>query len=247
MIRNTLRNLRSSSSRRVARLRDGVRYRGSERFCPVCERSWRRFKPFGDPPRADAQCPRCGSLERHRLLSLFLRQRTDLFDGRPRKMLHVAPEPCLEPVFEAALGSGYFTADLLDPRARLRMDVEAIDLPDGTFDIVYCSHVLEHVSDDRKALREFRRVLDRSGWAILLVPILRESTYEDPSIDTPAGRRRHFGQEDHVRVYGRDYPDRLREAGFHVDVTRVPDLASPEEATRMGLTEASGDIYYCTR
>jgi SAM-dependent methyltransferase len=247
MIRNTLRNLRSSSSRRVARLRDGVRYRGSGRFCPVCERAWRRFKPFGDPPRADAQCPHCGSLERHRLLSLFLRQRTDLFDGRPRKMLHVAPEPCLEPVFEAALGSGYFTADLLDPRARLRMDVEAIDLPDGTFDIVYCSHVLEHVPDDRKALGEFHRVLDESGWAILLVPILRESTYEDPTIDTPEGRRRHFGQEDHVRVYGRDYPDRLRGAGFHVEVARVPDLASPAEATRMGLSEAAGDIFYCTR
>jgi SAM-dependent methyltransferase len=172
---------------------------------------------------------------------------TDLFDGRHKKVLHVAPERCFEGRLKAALGADYLTTDLLDPHVMERMDITEIRYPDESFDVIYCSHVLEHVPDDRKAMREFRRVLKKSGWAVLLVPITTESTVEDPSITDPAERLRLFGQDDHVRRYGPDYLDRLREAGFDVRVSAVPDVASREEAIQMGLTPPAGEIYHCRR
>ncbi|HEX2076857.1 MAG TPA: methyltransferase domain-containing protein [Longimicrobium sp.] len=222
-------------------------YRGTGRWCPVCEKSSSRFKPFGNPPRADAMCPHCGALERHRLAWLYLQRRTDLFDGRPRRVLHVAPELCLEPRLRRRLRGGYLTADLDSPRAAARMDVTDIRHPDESFDVIFCSHVLEHVPDDRRAMAEFFRVLRRGGWAILLVPITADATYEDPTVVDPAERLRLFGQEDHVRRYGPDYVDRLRQAGFEVATTRVTDLVSADDAVRMALTPAAGDIFHCTR
>ena len=129
----------------------------------------------------------------------------------------------------------------------VKMDITNIDYPDQSFDVIYCSNVLEHVQDDRKAMREFYRTLKSNGWAILLVPITVEETYEDPSIIEPKERLKVFGQEDHVRRYGPDFADRLREAGFSVEVTEVNDLVQNNEAVRMGLTPASGEIYYCTK
>lgn len=234
----------------LRRVRDAVAalpYRGTGRWCPVCGKSARAFKPYGIVPRPDAQCPHCGALERHRLAWLYLQQRTNLFDGRPRQMLHVAPELCFQPRLRRKLGEGYLTADLDSPRAAVRMDITDIRYPDASFDVILCSHVLEHVPDDRRAMREFHRVLRPDGWAILLVPITAERTFEDPSVTDPAERLRLFGQEDHVRQYGPDYVDRLREAGFEVSTTRVPDLVSPEDAGRMALTSAAGDIFHCTR
>lgn len=222
-------------------------YRGTGRWCPVCERSSSRFREFGNPPRADAQCPRCGALERHRLVWLYFQRRTDLFDGRPKRVLHVAPELCLQPRLRRRLGSGYLTADLESPRAAVRMDVTDIRYPDESFDVVFCSHVLEHVPDDRRAMREFFRVLKGGGWAILLVPITAAATFEDPAVTDPAERLRLFGQEDHVRRYGPDYVDRLREAGFAVSTTGIADLASPDDIVRMALTPAAGDIFHCTK
>jgi SAM-dependent methyltransferase len=160
-------------------------------------------------------------------------------------MLHVAPEECLEKRFRRRLGAGYVTADLLNPRVMVSMDVTNIQYANHSFDVISCSHVFEHVVDDRKAMREFRRVLKPGGWAILNVPITVERTFEDPSVIDPAERLRLFGQEDHVRCYGPDYVDRLREAGFTVEVTTVADLVPVETATQMGLTEASGEIYTC--
>jgi ubiquinone/menaquinone biosynthesis C-methylase UbiE len=127
------------------------------------------------------------------------------------------------------------------------MDVTDIKYPDESFDVVYCSHVLEHVQEDKKAMREFYRILKRDGWAILLVPITAEETFEDPSIIESQERLKAFGQEDHVRRYGPDYVSRLREAGFRVEVTKVHDLVQQDEAIRMGLTPASGEIYFCTK
>jgi predicted SAM-dependent methyltransferase len=174
--------------------------------------------------------------------------RTNLLDGAPKKMLHVAPEQCFEPKLARQLGDDYLTADLFDARTMVKMDVTRIEYPDESFDINYCSHVLEHVQDDRKAMGEFFRVLKDTGWAILLVPITVERTFEDPSIVEPEARLKAFGQEDHVRSYGPDYVDRLREAGFKVEVTRVEDLVRDDEAVRMGLTTtAAGEIYYCTK
>lgn len=221
-------------------------YSGNARFCPVCEKSSSRFHKHGIAQREDARCGRCGALERHRLLWWYLANRTDLFDGIQRKMLHVAPEPCFEPRFRKHLRNNYITADLFDPSAMVKMDVTDIQFPAESFDVIYCSHVLEHVPDDRGAMREFRRILKKTGWAILLVPITADVTFEDPSITEPKRRLEAFGQEDHVRKYGPDYIGRLREAGFKVEMSEVKDLVGTEAAIRMGLTPAAGQIYFCS-
>jgi hypothetical protein len=132
-----------------------VPYYGTQRFCPVCGKFSRRFVRHGLVPREDARCVHCGALERHRLLWLYLQRKTDLFKPPKRKTLHVAPEPCLETHFRERLGDAYVTADLQDPHAMMRMDITNIHLPDAAFDVIYCSHVLEHVIDDKKAIREF--------------------------------------------------------------------------------------------
>ncbi len=223
-------------------------YLGRHRYCPICERSARVFLPFGVIPRTDAMCPFCGSLERHRLVWRYFTDCTDLFDPRPKKMLHVAPERCLEARFKKKIGLSYLTADLLDPEVMEKMDITAIQHPADSFDVIYCSHVLEHVADDRKAMREFRRVLRSTGWAVLLVPISAERTIEDPSITDPAERLRLFGQEDHVRRYGPDYVDRLHEVGFKVKCLSVSDFLTEEEAVRMAVGSGqAGQIFHCTK
>jgi len=236
-----------NSLRRVRDVARAVPYYGNGRFCPVCGKSSRRFRKFGLVPREDAQCVHCGALERHRFLWLYLSKQTDFLDGTPKNMLHIAPESCFESKFKERLGDNYLTADLFNPRAMVKMDITNIEYADGSFDVIYCSHVLEHVQDDKRAMREFFRVLKNDGWAILLVPITSERTFEDPSIVDPVERLKYFGQKDHVRRYGRDYVDRLREAGFSVEVTKVNDLVQSDEAVRMGLTPASSEIYLCTK
>lgn len=224
-----------------------VLYHGKARWCPVCEKTSRKFLKFGLVPRKEARCVHCGALERHRLIWLFFKRRTNLFDAKPKTVLHVAPEECLEARLRNHLGDHYITADLLDPGAMIKMDIADIQYPDNHFDVIYCSHVLEHVPDDRRAMREFFRVLKPDGWAILLVPVTSDKTFEDPSITDPPERLKVFGQEDHVRRYGPDYVDRLREAGFDVEISRASDMFDEEDILRMGLTPAGGEIYYCTK
>jgi SAM-dependent methyltransferase len=159
----------------------------------------------------------------------------------------VAPERCFVPHLRPILGTGYVTADLQNP-ADFQWDVTAIPQPDASFDVIYCSHVLEHVLADRKAMSEFYRVLKPGGWAVLNVPITDERTFEDPTVTDPAERLRLFGQKDHVRRYGPDYVDRLREAGFHVEVFTPADLFSAAEIERLALgTNAAGEVFYCTK
>lgn len=222
----------------------GAWYRGRGRWCPVCGQSSRKFRP--GVARENVRCARCGAMERHRLVWLYFTHRTDLFDGRPKRVLHVAPEQCFEGRLRHRLGAGYLTADLLDPHVMERMDITRIPYPDESFDVIYCSHVLEHVEDDRGAMKEFRRVLKPSGWAILLVPITADKTFEDSTIVQPSDRLRVFGQHDHVRRYGPDYVERLRQAGFDVQVTPASDIVPADQAALMGLTRA-GAIYFCTR
>lgn len=222
-------------------------YHGKDRLCPICGHSSRKFGASGSPPRPDAQCMFCGALERHRLVWHYFEAKTNLFDEKPKKVLHVAPEKFFEKRLRKRLGKNYITADLFDPQAMVKMDVTDIQYPDNYFDVIYCSHVLEHVLDDRKAMREFYRTLKPGGWAILLVPITTETTFEDPTIVNPSDRLRVFGQGDHVRRYGADYVDRLRESGFNVKVSYASDLLQDAEIEKMGLTLASGEIYYCTK
>lgn len=224
-------------------------FKGGNRYCPVCEKSSRKFLDFGNPLRSDARCVHCNSLERHRLAWLYFDKQTDLFDGITKKMLHVAPEEAFQKPLSKRLGKGYLTADLFNPEAMVKMDITDIQYPDNTFNVIYCSHVLEHVPDDKKAMREFYRVLKPGGWAILLVPILDGPTYEDDSISDPQERLKAFGQEDHVRKYGTDgvYLHRLKESGFTVQVIAPSDFLDSEQIEKMGITDAAQEIYYCTK
>ena len=200
----------------------GLFYIGRGREGPVCGARRRRFLPYGYVvSREDALCPNCLALERHRLLWLWLQRQSDLFDERPR-LLHIAPEACLmrrlKPCY-AACADRYVTADLESPLADLHFDVQRIPLPDASFDVLICNHLLEHVADDRLALRELHRILRPGGWGILLSPVerTRAHTYEDDTVTDPEERTRIFGQYDHRRIYGADYADRLRAAGFEAD------------------------------
>ncbi len=220
---------------------------GVKRYCPVCGKLSKRFAEFGIVPREDAKCMWCGALERHRLVWLYFKKMTDLFDGRPKSVLHIAPERMFERLLKHQFSSGYLTADISDSTAMVRMDITHIDYAEDTFDVIYCSHVLEHVLNDRQAIHELHRVLKLDGWAVLLVPITTDRTFEDPSVTNPSERFKLFGQEDHVRRYGPDFVDRLSEAGFKVKVIAASDFLNEEEIKYMGITDAAGQIYYCTK
>ena len=220
-------------------------YIGNAVVCPCCGGHFRRFLPAGyDVVRPYALCPFCGTVERHRLLWLYLRNHTNLFQDC-LKVLHFAPEYILEQKFRRCSNLDYITADLNNP-AMLKVDITDIPLPDATFDVVLCSHVLEHVPDDRKAMRELCRILKPGGWAILLVPIEldRATTFEDPTVTDPQERLRLFNQTDHVRIYGRDYVERLEEAGLTVRQDHPVREFSPSLVQRYGLKDEP--IFFCT-
>ena len=227
----------------------GLLYVGRGKECPVCGCRRRRFLPYGYvTPRDNALCPRCLSLERHRLLWLWLVRESDLGRGAmalPR-MLHIAPELSLMRRFSkmyAREAERYVTADLESPLADMHFDVQEIPLEDGAFDVVICNHIMEHVEDDRRAMRELHRILRRGGWGVVLSPVEREReyTFEDDSITDREERTRIFGQYDHRRIYGRDYADRLREAGFEVLV--IPYYEAFTEAERALYALTDEDLY----
>ena len=218
----------------------GLLYRGRRVQCPVCGHRFRRFLPYDYvTSRANALCPHCLSLERHRLLWLYLTRETDLFEQLPR-LLHIAPEVCLmrhlKPRYAKA-AMQYVTADLESPLADLHFDIQQIPLADESFDVVICNHLMEHVLDDRQAMRELHRILRKGGWGVLLSPVDldRATTFEDDSITDPQERTRIFGQYDHRRLYGNDFAERLREAGFRVCDLDYAAALSDAERTLFAL------------
>lgn len=217
-------------------------YRGDRHECPICDSRIGRLLPMGK--RDSARCPVCGSLERHRLIWLYCRTNTDLFSCRPRRLLHVAPEPCLSRKLMRTPGLEYIRSDFAGTRTTLQLDVTAIPFRDASFDAILCNHVLEHVPDDRRAMRELLRVLKPGGWAIMQVPIKGKTTLEDPAITSAEARALHYGQDDHVRQYGLDYEDRLREAGFLVDRIAYAPKLSLNERRRYGLMDEE-ELYRC--
>jgi SAM-dependent methyltransferase len=166
---------------------------------------------------------------------MFLSSRPQLLEGT-RRLLHIAPEPIMAGLFQSLPDIHYISADLMAD-TDVRLDITALPFADGALDAVVCNHVLEHVPDDRAAMREFRRVLSPRGWAILQSPLdqRRAVTFEDFSVQDPAERERVFGQYDHVRIYGRDYFDRLTTAGFRVEAVPFADLLGAETAARNAL------------
>lgn len=216
-------------------------------YCPICETRAAGFLAHGRIPRLNALCPGCGLLERHRIAWLYFQRKTDLLDGTEKQVLHIAPEGRFQRRMKSKLGAGYLSGDLFDPAAMVKMDIMDIQYPDASFDVIYCGHVLEHVDDDRQAMREFHRVLRPDGWAVLMVPITAERTFEDPSIKDPAERLRLFGQEDHVRCYGPDFTDRLRDAGFDVDMVKPSEFIEAHELQSMALTPSARPIFHCVK
>ena len=221
-------------------------------YCPCCYASYITFLPAGIEKRANAKCLKCGSLERHRALWLFLHQHTKIFSTKNR-ILHIAPEIQLYKAFSKNKNIDYHPIDLSPENYRygaktIAMDVTALKYPVDSFDVVICNHVLEHIPDDKTALREIYRVLCDGGWAILNVPVHKErdQTYEDFTITDPVQRKILFGQPDHVRVYGKDYITRLQDAGFHVEVNKFIDMYSHNEQFRYGIVPQE-EIYYCSK
>ena len=216
----------------------GLLYLGKGKQCPLCGCQRRKFLPYGYvTPRENALCPNCLSLERHRLLWLWLVRESDIGRGAMAlpKMLHIAPEVALMRKFRkmyASTPDRYVTADLESPLADMHFDVQQIPLEAESFDAIICNHIMEHVEDDGKALRELYRIMRRGGWGVILSPVEleREKTFEDDTITDPAERTRIFGQYDHRRIYGRDYAARLREAGFEVyDIDYKNELSKAEQ------------------
>ena len=208
--------------------------RGKKYEDPIDGKTFRKFLPYGyGTPRANVLSPSTLSLERHRLLWLYLTRETDFF-SKPLKVLHVAPEQAFYKRFKNQKNLTYITTDLYSPLADVKADLCALPFEDDSFDVIFCNHVLEHIPDDAQAMRELYRVMKKGGWGIFQVPqdINRAHTFEDDTITDPAERTRIFGQYDHVRVYGLDYFDRLRQVGFEVEEIVYSTHFTAEEIER---------------
>lgn len=253
-VKTIIKSLIPNSAKRYAhsakiysdRIMRQYKFKGRVRYCSVCNHYVSGFLPFGVPKRPDAQCPICFSLERDRLVWLFFKKWTNLFDNQKKKMLHVAPEKEFKRLLEKEKSLDYLTADLHRSNVMVSMDITNIEYPESTFDIIYCSHVLEHVIDDKRAMGEFHRVLNPAGWAVIQVPIKRDRTFEDPSIVDPLERLRLFGQEDHVREYGPDYVERLLDSGFFVESVPASLVSGSGNISLMKIDQDEF-VYFCTK
>ncbi|MBD0778488.1 class I SAM-dependent methyltransferase [Maribacter sp. ANRC-HE7] len=211
--------------------------RGNKYTDPIDGKRFRTFLPYGyESPRDNVLSPSTLSLERHRLLWLFLQKETDFFTEH-LKVLHFAPEQAFYKRFRNLGNLDYTTTDLNSPLADVEADICNLPFADNTYDVILCNHVLEHIPDDEKAMQELYRVLKPGGWGIFQIPqdLNRQHTFEDDSITDRKERARIFGQYDHVRIYGRDYFDKLRNIGFEVKEVAYNKNLSPEEIDRYRL------------
>jgi predicted SAM-dependent methyltransferase len=217
-------------------------YRGEQYEDPIDGKTFKIFLPYGyEKVRENVLSPSTLSLERHRLLWLYLQHKTDLL-SRPQKLLHFAPEQCFYKLFKESNSIEYTTTDLNSPLADVSADICNLPFADNEFDFILCNHVLEHIPDDYKALQEIYRVLKPGGKAILQIPLEnnRDLTFEDDSITDPKERARIFGQYDHVRVYGMDYFERLEKVGFTVAAVDYTKELGAQQVDRYRL--AAGEL-----
>ncbi len=209
---------------------------------PIDEKSFKTFLSYGyGNQRNNVLSPSTLSLERHRLLWLYLKNETDFF-SKELKVLHFAPEQAFYSRFKKQKNLDYTTTDLESPLADVKADICNLPFENDAYDVILCNHVLEHIPDDTNAMQELYRVLKPGGMAILQIPqdLSREKTFEDNSITDKKERAKIFGQYDHVRVYGRDYFDKLRTIGFKVDEVDYTAKLSKEEVEKYCL--AKGEI-----
>lgn len=205
---------------------------------PIDGTKYRKLLPYGALNiRENALAPGAMSLERHRLMWLFLKQKTNFFTAPKLKVLHIAPEQCFFGKFKKQANLDYTTGDLFSPLADVKMDLHDIPFEENTFDVIFCNHVLEHVDDYNQCMREMYRVMKPGGWGIMQVPIDfdREETYEDPSITSEEDRLKHYWQKDHVRLFGLDYPKHLENAGFEVSFEDFAGSIGEDQKTRYCL------------
>ncbi len=209
---------------------------------PIDNKSFSMFLPYGyGKQRNNVLAPGTLSLERHRLLWLYLKNETDFFSA-PLKVLHFAPEQAFYKRFKNLKNLDYTTTDLNSPLADVKADICNLPFEDDSYDVILCNHVLEHIPDDTKAMHELYRVLKPGGFGVFQIPqdLSREHTFEDNTITDKKERARIFGQYDHVRIYGRDYFDKLRSAGFTVIEQDYTRKLSPEQVQKYCL--AVGEI-----
>jgi len=220
-------------------------YIGNKMKCPCCNGKFRKFIPFKN--NSNEICPRCGSFERHRLLWLYLKDQTNFFSNK-LKVLHFAPEYTFQKLFKTLPNLNYISADLNSSLAMVKADITAIPWQDNSFDVCLCLHVLEHIMDDSKAMRELFRVLKPEGWSIIQVPIdfSRDKTFQDPNATSPQDRKHLYGLDAHVRIYGRDYEDKLKAAGFCLKTTCYTDTLGPEKMKKYGLSKKRR-VFFCTK
>jgi len=209
---------------------------------PIDGRSFKNFLPYGyGKQRNNVLSPSTLSLERHRLLWLYLKNKTDFFKAE-YKVLHFAPEQAFYKRFKKMSNLDYVTTDLNSPLADVKADICNLPFSDNTFDVILCNHVLEHIPDDTKAMKELYRVLKPEGFGVFQIPqdLSRLETFEDNTITDKKERAEIFGQYDHVRIYGRDYFDKLRSVGFKV--AEIDYTASLSEAEINKYRLAKGEI-----
>tara|TARA_R110000744_G_scaffold87863_1_gene171452 strand:- start:1246 stop:2010 length:765 start_codon:yes stop_codon:yes gene_type:complete len=219
-----------------------IYYSGNTYEDPIDGHTFRSFLPYGyENPRENVLSPSTLSLERHRLLWLFLKKETNFFTA-PLKVLHFAPEQAFYKRFKKLKNLDYTTTDLNSPLADVKADICNLPFEENSFDVIFCNHVLEHIPDDTKAMSELYRVLKPGGWGIFQIPqdLKREKTFEDNTITDKVERAKIFGQYDHVRIYGRDYFNKLRTIGFTVNEVDFTKQLTPEEINRYRL--ATGEI-----
>jgi len=209
---------------------------------PIDGKSFKSFLPYGyGKQRNNALSPSTLSLERHRMLWLYLKNETNFFTAE-LKVLHFAPEQAFYKRFRKLKKLDYTTTDLNSPLADVKADICNLPFKDNEFDVILCNHVLEHIPDDTKAMQELYRVLKSGGMGVFQIPqdLSRETTFEDNSITDKKERAKIFGQYDHVRIYGKDYFDKLRYIGFKVEEVNYTSKLSKEDITRYCL--AKGEI-----
>jgi SAM-dependent methyltransferase len=234
--------LLSPAARIARRVWYSVAYRGTGVVCPICEREFKRFVET-----VTGRCPGCGCPQHARLVWIYLReQRPELLTGST-SILQIGPDAGTERRLRKLPGIRYLSGDPYEPEAMIRLDLTNLDLPDECIDLIICVHVLGHIFNDRKAMREIRRVLRPGGTALITTPSRDdlEKTHEDPYTRKPDARRSVFGAWDLVRVYGRDFVDRLKEAGLTVEVVRPASTFDDARRKAYGVTKDR--IYVCRR
>ncbi len=212
--------------------------RGNTYIDPIDGKGYKNFLPYGyENPRDNVLAPYTLSLERHRLLWLYLKNETVFFTEQ-LKVLHFAPEQAFYKRFRKLKNLEYITTDLESPLADVKADICNLPFEDASFDVIFCNHVLEHIPDDTTAMHELFRILKPGGWGVFQIPqdLTRATTYEDDSITDKKERTKIFGQYDHVRVYGRDYFDKLRSIGFEVEEILYQKTIAPENIDKYRLS-----------